>query len=62
MRVYAKVWKEMQFLGRFLCEVQPLGTTTESFYRTTMKNNYGIGYINPKLADLKLGTLCSSFK
>lgn len=57
MRVYAKVWKEMQFLGRFLCDVQPLGTTTEKFYKTTMKNYYGTGYVNPNLAVLRFGAL-----
>ena len=29
------VWKEMQSLGHFLYDVQPLGTMTEQFFELT---------------------------
>ena len=37
-----KVWQDMQFLGRFLDDVQPLGATTDQFFKLTMETRFDL--------------------
>ena len=40
---YMEVWKKMQFLGRFLYDVQPLGATTGRYFKMTMETKFLLG-------------------